>query len=165
MSVLKKRKHYLTWYWEAAHSQLFPRERLGLLIEITTCSIIDNMQAMVVSRMASGLIFQCHETFYLEYSQMHADMYIPWWIGFCYPQVKLTLSDYDNDDDDHKCVLLYLEACVVTLVIFILFQQDNLGSAKAMSFIYRFSGHKGITAEKNITWHWLEYNLRLSNLF
>ena len=24
------------WYWEAAHSQLFPRERHGLLVEGTT---------------------------------------------------------------------------------------------------------------------------------
>ena len=38
----------LEWYWEPAHSQLFPRERLGLLIEGTTCSIVVYMQALVV---------------------------------------------------------------------------------------------------------------------
>ena len=33
---------------EVAHSQLFPRERLGLLIEGTNCSIVVYMQALVV---------------------------------------------------------------------------------------------------------------------
>ena len=49
---------------------LFPKERLGLLIEGTTCSIVDFMQAFVVQDgHPSGLLFQCHETFSLEVSQ------------------------------------------------------------------------------------------------
>ena len=50
-------------YWKAANSQLFPRLGLGLSIEGTTCFIFDNMQALVVSVMASGLMFQCHLSF------------------------------------------------------------------------------------------------------
>ena len=60
------------WYWEAAHLCLFPTERLGLLVEGTTCSIIDNMQALVVSGRATGLMFHCHITFFLKVCQTHA---------------------------------------------------------------------------------------------
>ena len=35
------------------------------------CSIVDYMQALVVSGRASGLMFQCHETFILKVSQKH----------------------------------------------------------------------------------------------
>ena len=45
--------------------RLFPRERVGLLIEGTACSIIDYiMQTLVVSGRASDLLLQCHNTFY-----------------------------------------------------------------------------------------------------
>ena len=59
-------------YWEATHSQSFPRQRLGLLVEGTTCSIIDHMQALMVSGRASGLKFHCHLTFFLKVCQTHA---------------------------------------------------------------------------------------------
>ena len=55
-----------------SRSQLFPRERFGLLVEGTTCSIIDNMQALMVSGKASGLMFHCHLTFLLKVCQTHA---------------------------------------------------------------------------------------------
>ena len=54
--------------------KLFPRERLGLLIEGTICSIVDYMPALVVSGRASDLMFQCHDTFNLEVSQTHVSM-------------------------------------------------------------------------------------------
>ena len=47
---------------------LFPRERLGLLIEGTACPIVDYAGFGGAGR-ASGLMFQCHEAFSLEVSQ------------------------------------------------------------------------------------------------
>ena len=76
-------------------TQLFPRERLGLLIEWTTCSIIDNMQALMVSGRASSIIFHCHLTFILKVSQTHADMYKLYWDGFRCPQEQVSWNYYD----------------------------------------------------------------------
>ena len=50
----------------------FPGELLGLLIEGTTCSIVDYMQALMVSGRASGLMFNCHLAFFLKECQTHA---------------------------------------------------------------------------------------------
>ena len=51
----------------------FPGERLGLLIEGTTCSIVDFMQALVVQEGHPALCSfnSGHDTFNLEVSQTH----------------------------------------------------------------------------------------------
>ena len=106
------------WYREAALSQSFPRELcLSLLIELTNCSIIDNvqvsiidnMQVLVVSKSTSGLMFHCQLTFILKVSHTHADMYKPYWINSGYLEGELTWwNDYDDDDDDDETFFKFL---------------------------------------------------------